>query len=208
MSPMKFFPFLFLTAVFLTQMPLGVSHDKGTEEVIFMRELMASINPSLIIEDNQCAVRLPGAIYRKAQEHQLDWLRMFVLAWQESDFDCHAKNRRDKGGAYGPFQIRRLWEPVTGDPRRRYYDPDLAVERVASVLNYYRKTNRYEELVRRGFRHPLLCLYNTGEKQRVNMAYCRTVGKKMRFTQKAWMSFRSDSLVSVSDPGMDKTLID
>ncbi|HEX9844752.1 MAG TPA: hypothetical protein VGC20_18480, partial [bacterium] len=90
-------------------------------EVRFMREFLMRVNPSLSVEDPECAVLLPGAIHRKAREHSLDWKRMLALAWQESDFDCHAKNRADKGGAYGPFQLRRVWRPIIGDPRPQYF---------------------------------------------------------------------------------------
>ena len=159
-------------------------------EVAFMRAFVAQINPSLPVEDPECAVLLPGAIYRYAREHDLDWQRMLALAWQESDFDCHAKNRQDKGGAYGPFQIRRLWTPVIGDPRPQYYDPELAVERVVQVIKYYQDTDRYQHLVGRGFRNPLLCLYNTGESRpRVNMGYCRQVGRKLEAIQTAWRNY-------------------
>lgn len=161
------------------------------EEVRFMRAFVARVNPSLPVEDPACAELLPGAIYRYAESHGLDWPRLLALAWQESDFDCHAKNPRDKGGAYGPFQIRRLWEPVIGDPRPRYFDPELAVERVVQVIKYYRDTARYDRLVERRFRNPLLCLYNTGETRRVNMAYCRQVGRKLERIQEDWRVFQA-----------------
>ena len=158
--------------------------------VAFMREFLARVNPSLPVEDPECALALPGAIHRYAREHALDWRKILVLAWQESDFDCHAKNRRDKGGAYGPFQIRRLWEPLIGDPRPQYFDPELAVERVVQVIKYYQDTDRYQNLVDRRFRNPLLCLYNTGEsRRRVNMAYCRRVGGKLEAIEEAWREF-------------------
>lgn len=160
-------------------------------EVQFMRELVHRVNPSLRVEDPECAEVLPGAIHHYAVRHGLDWRRILALAWQESDFDCHAKNRADKGGAYGPFQIRRLWEPLIGDPRPQYFDPELAVERVVQVILYYQETGRYEDLVERRFRNPLLCLYNTGEVRRVNMAYCRRVGRKLEAIQQAWGEFEA-----------------
>ena len=165
--------------------PPGIS-----DEVRFMRQFIARVNPPLVVEDEACASLLPGAIHHYAQAHGLDWQGLLALAWQESDFDCHAKNRRDKGGAYGPFQIRRLWEPVTGDPRPRYFDPELAVERVVQVMKYYRETRRYERLVERHFSNPLLCLYNSGETLRVNMGYCRQIGRKLRQVRRAWQAFR------------------
>ncbi len=133
---------------------------------------------------------------------------LFTLAWQESYFDCHAKNRRDKGGAYGPFQIRRLWAPITGSPRYRYFDPDLAAARVAQVLSYYRETPRYAEFVRRRFRNPLLCLYNTGEMQRVNMVYCRKVGEKMRLVEQGWQERVRTNLVAAQDELAGDELVD
>ena len=163
-------------------------------EVRFMRAFVARVNPSLPVESPGCAELLPGAIYRYAISHGLEWQRMLALAWQESDFVCHAKNRRDKGGAYGPFQIRRLWEPVIGDPRPRYFDPELAVERVVQVIKYYQDTARYDRLVERRFRNPLLCLYNTGETRRVNMAYCRQVGRKLEVIQNDWRGFQARQL--------------
>ncbi len=134
---------------------------------------------------------LPGAIHHYAESHGLDWQGLLALAWQESDFDCHAKNRRAKGGAYGPFQIRRLWEPVIGDPRPRYFDPELAVDRVVQVMKYYQETRRYERLVERHFNNPLLCLYNSGETRRVNMGYCRQIGRKLRQVRRAWGTFQT-----------------
>ncbi len=169
-------------------------------EVAFMRAFVSRINPSLAVEDETCAMLLPGAIHRHAAAHDLDWQRLLVLAWQESDFDCHAKNRRDKGGAYGPFQIRRLWTPVIGDPRPRYFDPDLAVARVVGVIKYYQDTARFRELVERRFRNPLLCLYNSGESLRVNMRYCRQVGTKLRHVRTAWRNFAAAPRITRTDP--------
>lgn len=164
-------------------------------EVSFMRAFVAQVNPSLAVEDPECAAVLPGAIYRYGREHALDWRRLLALAWQESDFDCHAKNRADKGGAYGPFQIRRLWEPVIGDPRPQYYDPDLAVARVVQVIKYYQDTDRYRTLVDRNFRNPLLCLYNTGEtRRRLNMTYCRRVGRKLQAIEDGWKEYAPPAL--------------
>lgn len=113
-----------------------------------------------------------------------------MLAWQESAFDCHAKNRRDKGVAYGPFQIRPLWRPIIGDPRPDYFDPDVAVPRVVSVLLYFRESDRYQALLRRKFRYPLLCLYQAGEQKPVNMDYCRAVGSKMRELEARWGDYQ------------------
>jgi hypothetical protein len=162
-------------------------------EVRFMRAFVQRVNPSLAVEDPLCATVLPGAIHHYARAQGLDWRPVLALAWQESDFDCHAKNRSDKGGAYGPFQIRRLWEPVIGDPRPLYYDPELAVERVVQVIRYYRDSERYRHLMDRGFRNPLLCLYNTGEsRRRVNMGYCRRVGAKLQAVREAWAEFQAD----------------
>ncbi|MBI4083255.1 MAG: hypothetical protein HY423_11660 [Candidatus Lambdaproteobacteria bacterium] len=160
-------------------------------EVRFMQQHIQRINPALIVEDEHCVRMLPWSIYRQAESRKLDWRMMFVLAWQESDFDCHAKSLLDRGGAYGPFQIRRLWEPIVGDPRSRYYDPTLAAERVAGVLEYYRATDRYQELVRRRFVYPLLCLYNTGESAEVNMRYCKDVSEKMRQITRSWARQRA-----------------
>ncbi|HKI99609.1 MAG TPA: hypothetical protein VKB51_14135 [bacterium] len=160
-------------------------------EVRYLRALVARVNPSLPIEDPECALVLPGAIYRSTHMHGLDWQRLATLAWQESDFDCHAKNRVDRGGAYGPFQIRQLWSSVIGDPRPLYFEPELAVERVVQVVRYYQETGRYQHLIGRGFRNPLLCLYNTGETLRVNMVYCRQVGAKLRQLQEGWREFQA-----------------
>lgn len=172
----------------------GVPAPLGTQpEVRFMRSFIARVNPALVVEDARCAADLPTAILRASRTHGLDWRRLFTLAWQESSFDCHAKNRRDPGGAYGPFQIRPLWASVTGDPRRQYFDPELAVERVVEVARYYRTTRRYEELVQRRFRNPLLCLYNTGENLRVNMRYCREVGDKLELVRTAWARYLAES---------------
>lgn len=168
-------------------------------ELVFMRRFIAQANPALLVEDEACALGLPPAILRQAEAHGLDWRNILALAWQESAFDCHAKNPHDKGGAYGPFQIRRLWEPVIGDPRRRYFDPELAVERVAKVMTYYRDTPRYRELETLRFRNPLLCLYNTGEVQRVNMRYCRHIGWKLRTIHKAWSRFQAEELAQTAD---------
>lgn len=167
------------------------------EEVTFMREVVGQVNPNLMIEDSECAVKLPWAIYNHSVKYDLDWRKVFALAWQESYFDCHAKNMMDKGGAYGPFQIRRLWLPITGDPRHRYFDPELAVSRVALVLNYYKATPRYKKLRKRRFRYPLLCLYNTGEPNRVNMPYCEAVSRKMNFLERAWEKYRKDLVVKL-----------
>ena len=156
-----------------------------------MRQFIARVNPHLVVEDEACASMLPGAIHHYAESHGLDWQGLLALAWQESDFDCHAKNRRAKGGAYGPFQIRRLWERVIGDPRPRYFDPELAVERVVQVMKYYQETRRYERLVERHFNNPLLCLYNSGETRRVNMGYCRQIGRKLRQVRRAWGIFQT-----------------
>lgn len=164
----------------------------------FMQEFMLQVNPGLAVEDPDCARGLSLAIAGLASEYQVDWSRLLALAWQESDFDCHAKNRRDKGGAYGPFQIRRLWQPVTGDPRHRYFEPDLAVQRVVQVMLYYRDTPRYSELVRRGFRNPLLCLYNSGEIRPVNMRYCRDVGRKLRLVHRAWERYQEQRVADES----------
>jgi len=164
-----------------------------------MREMIGRINPALIVEDQTCAFELPRAILTTAQEKNLDWLKLFTLAWQESDFDCHAKNPKDKGGAYGPYQIRRLWKDVAGDPRHRYFDPHMSTNRVAAVLHYYQETPRFGELVERRFKNPLLCLYNSGEPNRVNMKYCRKIGKKLNKMRQAWQEFHKGSLVAVED---------
>jgi hypothetical protein len=155
-------------------------------EVVFMQQHIRRINPSLLVEDEHCVRMLPWSIYQQAESRRLDWRMMFALAWQESDFDCHAKSQLDRGGAYGPFQIRRLWQPIVGDPRSRYYDPTLAAKRVAGVLEYFQGTERYQELVRRRFAYPLLCLYNTGESAQVNMRYCKDVSDKMRQIARSW----------------------
>lgn len=159
-------------------------------EVHFMRRVMTSVNLTLETEDPHCVRQLPLAILREAAAHDLDWRQVFALAWQESAFDCHAKNRRDKGVAYGPFQIRPLWRPVIGDPRPDYFDPGVAVARVVNVLLYFRESERYRELVRRGFRYPLLCLYQSGEQKPVNMAYCRAVGDKVRDVAARWADYQ------------------
>jgi hypothetical protein len=166
--------------------------------VEFMRSVMEQVNPSLGVEDAYCATALPWAIYTRAAGSELDWRQVFALAWQESRFDCHAKNRQDRGGAYGPFQIRRVWESIVGDPRYRYYDPELAAERVTRILRYYRDTDRFSELHARGFRFPLLCLFNAGEAKHVNMDYCKAVGRKMDAVRKGWMDFKEGKLVAVS----------
>ncbi len=183
-------------------LPHQVNYSHPRDEILFMRDIIAEVNPALIVEDENCAVRLPWAIHRESVLHGLEWIEVFVLAWQESDFDCHAKNRRDKGGAYGPFQIRRLWQPITGDPRYRYFDPDLAASRVARVLTYYRATGRYDQLVKRRFKNPLLCLYNSGEPNRVNYRYCKKIGRKLTAVRKAWNSYRGETLVALNhSPG-------
>jgi hypothetical protein len=162
-------------------------------EVRFMRGFVMQVNPSLAVEDPDCAAVLPGAIYRKSLQRGLDWRRVLVLAWQESDFDCHAKNRADRGGAYGPFQLRRLWTPVIGDPRPQYFDPELAVDRVVQVIAYYQDSERYQQLVQQRFHNALLCLYNTGESlRRINMPYCRQVGSKLKTVLAAWRTFQAN----------------
>jgi hypothetical protein len=158
-------------------------------EVRFMREFLARVNPSLPVEDPDCALLLPAAIHRSARAHALDWRPLLTLAWQESDFDCHAKNRADRGGAYGPFQLRRVWGTVIGDPRPQYFDPELAAERVAQVILYYQETQRLQNLIGRRYRNPLLCLYNSGETRRVNTRYCRQVGAKLKAVRQAWREF-------------------
>lgn len=179
---------------------LGQEHDVPARQAVqFMRSIMDQVNPSLAIEDAHCARALPWAIVQQTRAAKLDWREVFVLAWQESNFDCHAKSKRDRGGAFGPFQIRRLWEPLIGDPRLRYYDPDLAVRRVVKVLRYYNESDRHGELVRRQFRYPLLCLYNTGERREVNMKYCREVGKKMDLVLKGWQDYQAGRLVAIRD---------
>jgi hypothetical protein len=165
----------------------------------FMRSVIEQVNPGLAIEDSHCATALPWAIVQQSRANKLDWRQVFVLAWQESNFDCHAKSHRDRGGAFGPFQIRRVWESLIGDPRVRYYDPDLAVKRVAQVLRYYQDSDRHEELVRRSFRFPLLCLYNAGERREVNMKYCEQVGKKMDSVARSWKDYRAGRLIAISD---------
>lgn len=166
-------------------------------EVAFMRKFIDRVNPAISVEDAHCAQNLPLAIHSASNEHGISWQTLFVLAWQESDFDCHAKSRRDKGGAYGPYQIRRLWEPVVGDPRENYFDPILATDRATKVLRYYMNTSRFENLIRRRFVNPLLCLYNTGESRRVNMRYCQNVGGKLRVLKKSWAEFAGDNLVAM-----------
>lgn len=170
-------------------------------EVDFMRRTIARLNPALLVEDAHCAQQLPVAIHQQALAQGLDWKRLFTLAWQESHFDCHAKNYGDRGGAFGPFQIRRLWQPLTGDPRHRYFDPHLAVERVAQVVRYYQDTNRYEELVRSHVRNPLLCLYNSGESQRLNLRYCRTVSNKLRLVEQGWRRYNVPRPDAETDAG-------
>jgi hypothetical protein len=164
----------------------------------FMRTVMDKVNPSISVEDSYCASALPWAIYSTATANDLDWRQVFALAWQESRFDCHAKNRHDHGGAYGPFQIRRVWESVVGDPRYRYYDPELAVDRVVRILRYYQETDRFADLHKRGFRFPLLCLYNAGEAHQVSMEYCKTVGKKMDVVKRGWQDFKDGKLVALT----------
>jgi hypothetical protein len=164
--------------------------------VEYMRSVMEQVNPSLSVEDAYCATALPWAIYTRASQAELDWRQVFALAWQESQFDCHAKSRQDRGGAYGPFQIRRVWESLVGDPRYRYYDPELAADRVTRILRYYLETDRFAELHSRGFRFPLLCLFNAGEARSVNMDYCRAVGRKMDVVRQGWMDFKEGKLVA------------
>lgn len=179
---------------------LGQEPDVPARQAVqFMRSIIDQVNPALAIEDAHCATALPWAIVQQTRAARLDWREVFVLAWQESNFDCHAKSKRDRGGAFGPFQIRRLWEPLIGDPRLRYYDPDLAVRRVVKVLRYYGESDRHGELVRRQFRYPLLCLYNTGERREVNMKYCREVGKKMDLVLKGWQDYQAGRLVAIRD---------
>jgi len=167
--------------------------------VEFMRTVIDQVNPALAVEDAYCASALPWAMYTHAAESELDWRQVFALAWQESRFDCHAKSKQDRGGAFGPFQIRRVWESIVGDPRYRYYDPELAAGRVARILRYYQETDRYNSLSRRGFRFPLLCLFNAGERLEVNMDYCRAVGKKMDLVKRGWTDFRAGRLVAISN---------
>lgn len=164
--------------------------------VEFMRRFIGRANPSLLVEDPYCAEQLPVAIHRSAEAQGLAWQTLFVLAWQESYFDCHAKNRLDRGGAFGAYQIRRLWAPVVGDPREDYFDPHVSTARAAGVLAYYQETPRLQELIDRRFRFPLLCLYNSGETQRVNMRYCRSVGEKMRELGREWDRFRQRRFVA------------
>jgi hypothetical protein len=186
--------------------PADVPRPEVPAAVRFMRAFVARANPSLLVEDPTCALLLPGAIYRQARGRELEWQRLLTLAWQESDFDCHAKNRVDRGGAYGPFQLRRLWSPVIGDPRPQYFDPELAVERVAEVIRYYEETGRYQHLIGRGFRNPLLCLYNTGETKRVNMRYCRRVGAKLGQVQQEWRDFlAAEGPPAAQAPGREGT---
>jgi hypothetical protein len=189
------------TGIVLLAVLLGPVATLGAEPpprqaVSYMRLMMERVHPALAAEDPHCAAALPWAILQQARSNRLDWREIFVLAWQESNFDCHAKNRRDRGGSYGPFQIRRLWAPLLGDPRVRYDDPDLAVERVAKVLRYYRETDRHAELTQRAFRYPLLCLYNTGESRRVNLRYCEQIGGKMDIVRKGWRAFQAGRLVA------------
>jgi hypothetical protein len=166
--------------------------------VEFMRTVIGQVNPSLSVEDAYCASALPWAIYSNATESDLDWRQVFALAWQESRFDCHAKSSKDRGGAFGPFQIRRVWESLVGDPRYRYYDPELAASRVVRVLRYYQDTDRLTELRKRGFRFPLLCLFNAGEAREVNKDYCKAVGRKMDVVRKGWSDFKAGRLVAIS----------
>ena len=180
----------------LTKPPVST---KVAPEVAFMRNFIQQVNPALAIEDADCVEDLPRAIHEAANEHGLTWQTLFVLAWQESAFDCHAKNRRDRGGAYGPFQIRRVWEPVIGDPRENYFDPHLATDRASKVLLYYQQTSKFDELLRRRFINPLLCLYNTGESQEVNMRYCQSIGDKARSLKKAWTEHVRAKFVAVED---------
>lgn len=167
--------------------------------VEFMRTVIEQVNPALSVEDSYCASALPWAIYTHATQFELDWRQLFALAWQESRFDCHAKSRQDRGGAFGPFQIRRVWESLVGDPRYRYYDPELAAGRAARILRYYQETDRFTLLHRRGFRFPLLCLFNAGEGRDVNMDYCRAVGRKMDAVKRGWTDFRAGRLVAISN---------
>jgi len=166
--------------------------------VEFMRSVIDQVNPSLSVEDAYCASALPWAIYSRAADSELDWRQLFTLAWQESRFDCHAKSKQDRGGAFGPFQIRRVLESIVGDPRYRYFDPELASDRAARILRYYQETDRYAELRKRGFRFPLLCLFNAGEAKDVNMDYCKAVGRKMDVVSKGWTDFKDGKLVAVS----------
>jgi hypothetical protein len=174
------------------------SDPEAKAAVEFMRTVMDQVNPSLSVEDGYCASALPWAIYSHATESDLDWRQVFALAWQESRFDCHAKNSKDRGGAFGPFQIRRVWESIVGDPRYRYFDPELAADRVVRILRYYQETDRHTELFKRGFRFPLLCLFNAGESRELNMEYCKSVGRKMDVVKKGWSDFREGKLVAVS----------
>ena len=64
------------------------------------------------------------------------------------------------------------------------------------VVQYYQETPRFRLLRLRNFRYPLLCLYNTGERQRVNMPYCRSVGRKMDLVQEAWQRHRAGQWVA------------
>ena len=172
---------------------------KVPPEVAFMRGFIERVNPALAVEDAECVDKLPRAIYAASNEHGLPWQTLFVIAWQESDFDCHAKNRRDRGGAYGPFQIRRLWEPVIGDPRENYFDPHLATDRASQVLVYYQQTDKFDELLRRRFINPLLCLYNTGESRDVNMRYCQAIGDKARVLKRAWTDYVGAKFVALEE---------
>jgi hypothetical protein len=169
------------------------------QAVAFMRSVMDQVNPSLAIEDSHCVTALPWAIVQQAKANKVDWKQVFVLAWQESNFDCHAKSTKDKGGAFGPFQIRRVWESLIGDPRVHYYDPDLAVKRVMKVIRYYERSERNDELARRKFRYPLLCLYNTGERRDVNMKYCERVGKKMDLVLKSLKDYQAGRFIAIVD---------
>ena len=182
----------FIVALGIFTLVAGSTHNSPVgQELAFMRGFMGRVNPAIMIEDQGCAFGLPQAILKTATSTRLDWIDIFTLAWQESDFDCHAKNKKDRGGAFGPYQIRRLWQPVVGDPRYRYYDPSLATHRVGIVLTYFRDTPRFSQLVERGFKNPLLCLYNSGEPNRVNMRYCRDVGRKARLIRDAWERFQA-----------------
>ena len=190
---MKLLLLIPLVAGFSLSMANALNDRPVSHELMFMRSMISKINPGLTVEDQTCATELPRAILSISKKRELDWVKMFTLAWQESDFDCHAKNKQDIGGAYGPFQIRRIWEPVIGDPREFYFDPELAAKRVVRVIEYYRDTERFKELVDRQFRNPLLCLYNTGETlKRVNMRYCRQAGTKLRVVQEAWREYNGD----------------
>ena len=183
----------------MTRSAAAQSADPEAKAAVeFMRTVMDQVNPSLSVEDAYCAAALPWAIFTRATESELDWRQVFALAWQESRFDCHAKSKADRGGAFGPFQIRRVWESIVGDPRYRYYDPELATHRVVRILRYYQETDRFSELHRRGFRFPLLCLFNAGEAREINMDYCKAVGRKMDVVKRGWADFKEGKLVAIS----------